>query len=81
MAIDGNFEGFYFEVYDLWGSTPALTAPFVLAIVRIPFLQLPPLGEAGGVLVALVHPLLPGPLHLLHSPRSPPSPVVIASKM
>ena len=55
--------------------------PFVLAIVRIPFLQLPPLGEAGCVLVALVHPLLPGPLHLLYSPRSPPSPAVIASKM
>ena len=60
--------------------------PFVLA-ARIRLLSgslsfnSPPLGEAGGVLVALVHPLLPGPLHLLYSPRSPPSPAVIASKM
>ena len=60
--------------------------PFVLA-ARIwllsgpPSFNSPPLGEAGGVRVALVHPLLPGPLHLLYSPRSPPSPAVITSKM
>lgn len=33
MAIDGNFEGFYFEVYDFMGASTAITVPFILAIL------------------------------------------------
>ena len=33
MAIDGNFEGFYFEVYDFMGASCAMTIPFVLAML------------------------------------------------
>ena len=31
MAIDGTFEGFYFELYDFMGASAAITAPFVVA--------------------------------------------------
>lgn len=31
MAIDGTFEGFYFEVYDFMGASVAITAPFIIA--------------------------------------------------
>ena len=33
MAIDGNFEGFYFEIYDFMGASCAITVPFVLAML------------------------------------------------
>ena len=33
MAIDGEWEGFYFEVYDFLGASVALTGPFILALI------------------------------------------------
>ena len=33
MALDGEFEGFYFEVYDFMGASCAITTPFVFAIL------------------------------------------------
>ena len=33
MAIDGTFEGFYFELYDFMGASAAITAPFIFAIL------------------------------------------------
>ena len=33
MAIDGNFEGIYFEVYDFMGASAGITMPFVIAIL------------------------------------------------
>lgn len=33
MALDGDFEGFYFELYDFMGASAAITVPFVLAML------------------------------------------------
>ena len=37
MAIDGEWEGFYFEAYDFMGASAAIATPFILAIVLFYF--------------------------------------------
>lgn len=32
MAIDGTYEGLYFEMYDFMGASAAITAPFVVSV-------------------------------------------------